>query len=123
MKKEHYNLVVWTLVACLIILVVLVMVLDQDKTPRLTPEERELREFQECVNDSGLILYGRHNSQVFLAQKEDLGAFFDLIPFVDCVNQRMECEGILLIPAWRLNDKIYYGSFSKDVLTKLMGCD
>jgi hypothetical protein len=123
MKKERYNLIIGALIIFLIVLTALVILLEKDKSPELSPEEKELQEFQKCVNDSGLILYGRYNSQVFLAQKESLGDFFELIPFVDCLNQRKECEGILLIPAWRLNEKVYYGSFSKDILIKLMGCE
>jgi hypothetical protein len=123
MKKERYNLIIGALIICLVSLSVILILLDRDKIPKLSPAERELQEFQKCVNDSGLILYGRYNSQVFLAQKESLGDYFDLIPFIDCVNQRRECEGILLIPAWKLNEQVYYGSFSKDVLIKLMGCE
>ena len=123
MKKEHYNLVVGILVVCLIVLIVLVVVFEKDKPPRLTPEEANLIKFERCVNNSGLILYGRHNSQVFLAQKDELGLFFEKIPFVDCVNQRRECEGILLVPAWKIKEQVYYGSFSKDVLIKLMECE
>ncbi len=124
MKKESYNLIMGMLILCLIILVVSLMILDQqDAIPQLSPKEKETQKFIECVNKTGLQLYGKLNSQVFLTQKEELGDLFDKIPFVDCLEDKEDCMGILLVPAWKLNGQIYYGSFSKEILIKLMECE
>jgi len=123
MRKNNYNLQVLILLICLVVFVILLILFEKNEQIKLTPAEKEIIAFQRCVNETGLVLYGRTNSQVFLAQKEELGMFFDFVPFVDCLDDRESCMGIILLPAWRLNDQVYYGSFSKDILIKLMECE
>ncbi len=123
MVKKNYNLWIGILVFCLIVLVSLIVWLEDRTIVKPTMEEQEILAFQKCANKTGLVLYGRTNSQIFLAQKEELGKLFESIKFVDCLNERESCVGIFLVPAWKINDQGYYGSFSKDVLIKLMECE
>ncbi len=123
MAKNSYNLWIGILVICLIVLISLLLFIEMNSSPQPSSEELELSKIRECINKTHLKLYGKENSQIFLAQKEELGKIFDFVPFVDCNTNREECVGVLLIPAWEINDQIYYGSFSRDVLIKLMECD
>lgn len=123
MKKEMYNLWIGILIVCLIVLITALALLENNPSTELTLEEKEIQKFSECINRTQLQLYGRTNSQISSAQKEELGTLFDLIPFVDCLNEREKCGGILLVPAWEFNGQIYYGSFSKEVLIKLLECE
>jgi hypothetical protein len=122
MVKINYNLWIGILVTCLIFLVISVTFLERKIEPNLPPLEKELKYFQECAAKNQLELYGKTNSSAYLAQKEELGSYFDAVPFVDCVETIEKCEGIILMPAWKIKDQIYYGSFSKDILIKLLEC-
>jgi hypothetical protein len=122
MGKKKYNWTILIFVCCLTILIIIFAVIDK-KSPEDSSSRDPDKIFEECVIKTKPILYGRENSQVFNLQKEDLGKSFNLITFVDCSREREKCMGILLIPAWKINEQIYYGSFSKEVLTKIMGCE
>ncbi len=123
MKPKNYNLAIGLLIICLILFVVALIYLEKNSFPNIPPINNQSINLSECIVRSNIVLYGRTNSRVFLAQQEDLGEIFDIIPFIDCLNERDKCEGILLVPAWKINDQIYYGSFSEEILIKLMGCE
>jgi hypothetical protein len=123
MKKRNYNIVMGILISLLIFLAALLIWIDSNNVPSKNPEKNETDIIKECLNRTEITLYGKKDSLVFIAQKEELGELFEAIPFVDCLREKEKCEGVLLIPAWRLKGNLYYGSFSRDVLIRLTGCE
>lgn len=122
MKRSDYKIIFGVMIL-LVSLAILIVLLGNGKIVRSNPEKDDLKKFENCVGSSNLILYGSSNSKAFLIQQDELGDFFDLVPFVDCSTNRKDCEGVFLIPAWRIDEQLYYGSISLDILIKLMECE
>lgn len=122
MAKRNYNLWIGILIVILITLTVILFSIKNEEGAELNVQDKELQAFTKCINKNKVELYGRRDSKIFIAQEEEFGPLFEAIPFIDCVEEREKCEGILLVPTWKINGQVYYGSFSKEVLIKLLGC-
>jgi len=75
-----------------------------------------------CLAEKGVIFYCSQLSMYCLNQKNILGIIFNRINYVDCGENFEECKSLRGLPAWRINNRIYYGIQNLNKLVELSGC-
>jgi hypothetical protein len=120
MEKEKYNWMIFGLICCLALVTIFLLIFDKGE---INPEVERDKILEKCLERVNPILYGIESYQAFQSQKEELGELFEKVQMIDCIQEKEKCVGVLLVPAWRVKEQLYYGSFSKDVLIKIWGCE
>ena len=77
-----------------------------------------------CLTKEGAKLYTTDSCPECKKQKSLFGtSSFKFIDKVDCSYERAACLNLQLLPAWFINDTVYYGVKSTDELRILSGCE
>jgi len=74
-----------------------------------------------CMNTEGVELYCSTSSSNCLRQKEELGDEFNQINYVECAENPEEC-GDLNLPAWKIDNRFYFGIQDLGKLSEMSGC-
>ena len=75
-----------------------------------------------CLADKKTILYCNSISLNCLRQKRILGEIFKYVSYVDC-SENFEVKECEKLPAWKINDKFYYGVYDLKRLAEFTGCE
>jgi len=116
MKKSNLAIIL-----ILVVLIIAFIIYETIKPETGTKEEK----LAKCLTDKGAVLYVKPGCPFCKAQKEDFGDAVEFLGIVDCSVQTEICDEkqILRIPAWEINNKIYYGKRSLEQLAELSGCE
>ncbi|MEM4181949.1 MAG: hypothetical protein QXX68_02225 [Candidatus Pacearchaeota archaeon] len=98
----------------------------RDYLPELKPlkeEKEENKSLGDCISKKNITLYGFKDSKITQEQINEIKELFNYINFVDCSENKEKCQNILLTPAWKIEENIYYNYFSRGTLIKIGECD
>jgi hypothetical protein len=92
-------------------------------TGKIVYSKQEQREIGMCLNEKGIVFYCTSMSLYCMRQRKLLGEAFEFIEYVDCdeIENIEECGG-LSMPAWKINNNIYYGIRDLKRLSDSVGC-
>lgn len=68
------------------------------------------------------ILYGIEGCSYCQIQKKEFGSEFSQVNYIDCEKNIELCKGLKEIPAWKIDDEVYYGMKSIEELKVLTKC-
>ena len=76
-------------------------------TASVVEPETPMDGFAQCLTDAGARFYGTEWCSHCQAQKEMFGESMEFINFIDCDQNKAECQaiGITGYPTWHFNDK------------------
>ncbi len=85
----------------------------------------ELKEFNDCLGENGMVIYGAHWCG-FCKQLADLLGGYDLMGsvYIECTENESLCasEGITGYPTIKVNGEPYAGARSLDAFAQVTGC-
>src|SRR3989344_3244528 len=90
------------------------------KTTGFSINEDEASKLAGCLTGKNASLFGFEGCISCEKQKEIFRSSVKMIEYVKCPDSR--CLGIESFPAWKINERIYYGVKSLDELKNLSGC-
>jgi len=84
----------------------------------------EYDEFAQCLSEKGVKMYGTDWCSYCQLQKKKFGKSFKYIDFINCDTNKAECDdaGVKGYPTWIINNQIYSGSQSLEILSTLTEC-
>jgi len=56
-------------------------------------------------------------------QERIFGDAYMNLYYVDCLEHRDKCAGILTYPTWKVDKRLINGALSLDMLSQLTGCE
>lgn len=92
------------------------------KTTGYSVSEEENVAIAQCLSSKGAIAYGLETCTNCQNQKELFDSAFRFVNYVDCASQEDSCSNLESVPAWKINNKIYYGSKELSDLARIAGC-
>ncbi|GEM_PF-3446278 len=119
-KKKFYPLLIFSII---ILILLFLAYLYKDYLPKIIPEQPKEKNLEECIKEKNITLYGFSDYKTTKEQIKELEETFNYINFIDCSKNNDRCSGIIVTPAWKVNDKIYFNFFSKGTLIKITGCE
>jgi len=75
-----------------------------------------------CLGEKNSLLYISKTCTDCDAQKRVFGSAIRLIDTVDCTKSNENCPSEDSLPAWKINDKVYYGLTPLEKLNEIAGC-
>ena len=93
-------------------------------TGKIVYTKEEKIQIAKCLTNNGVSLYCSALSLNCLRQRNDLGDAFEFINYVDCSEEKNleECEDLSL-PAWKINNRFFYGIRDLGKLAESSGCE
>lgn len=84
----------------------------------------EYDELAKCLTSKGVKMYGTEWCGYCKKQKENFGASFQYVDYVDCDESKDECieAGIRGYPTWNINGESNPGLKDLETLASLAGC-
>ena len=86
-----------------------------------------LKEFNKCLADNGVVIYGTVFCPACNALVENLGGYEKVKPiYVECSEEEERCREetkTIYVPEIQINGEVYEGSRSLEALSQLTGCD
>lgn len=76
----------------------------------------------QCIEGKNVSMYGSAYSEETDRQKEVFSSDFKFIKYIACEENRDACASLESVPAWVINNKIYYGFKDFNELRDLTGC-
>ena len=74
-----------------------------------------------CLKNNNVVLYCSDLAISCMRQRKELDGVFEYINYVDCSENSGECQDLSL-PAWKIDDKFYYGIKDLQRLSDSTGC-
>jgi len=92
-------------------------------TGKAVYSKEEKIQIAKCLTDKDVALYCSALSLSCVRQKSDLGEASDYINYIDCGEEENleECEDLNL-PAWKINNRFFYGIRDLGSLAESSGC-
>jgi hypothetical protein len=97
-----------------------------DNRKAMTDEDEQKKLANGIVNLGG-VMYGSEQSDDTQRQKMEFGDFFDKIKYMECDKHGLDKESDetctklkMKFPAWKFDDRVYQGVFSRKNMTKLL---
>lgn len=79
-------------------------------------------QFITCLNEKGVVMYGFTNNPSVNAQLGLFGVDVMKLNVIDCHANPTQCEGVIIYPSWKVNDRIISSGLSLGMLSDLSGC-
>jgi hypothetical protein len=77
---------------------------------------------KKCLFQSNIYLYSSKSCADCLEQEKILGDLIYSINYIDCKEKILQCAEIESLPAWKIQDKVYYGKKNLSELIRLSNC-
>ena len=110
----------------IILILVSVIMLSACTNNNLNGNEIDLKEFNQCLADSGLVIYGSEWCPACKALVETLGGDDKVKPvYVECTTNQEICEEnkkTNYVPEIQFNGEVYEGHRTLEALSQLTGC-
>jgi len=91
------------------------------KTTGFSTNEFESEKLARELTAKGVIMYGLDTCPHCQEQKKEFGAAFKYINYTACEKDLIDCSKLNGVPAWKLGDKILYGTQSFEKLREFAG--
>ncbi len=118
------NKVIITFIALIVIIAVLYSFSNWfSKTTGFLLAEDPDNELAKCLAQNGARLYGSSSCPNCKKQESLFGSSaFQYLNYFDCTENPMPCSNIRMVPAWYVNNTMYYGVRTTAELKSLSGC-
>lgn len=92
-------------------------------TGKVVYSQQEKIQIAKCLSNKGVVLYCSGLSFSCMRQKKNFGSAFEYLNYIDCgKNENFEqCEDLSL-PAWKINNRFYFGIRDLEKLAESSGC-
>jgi len=113
----------WFLVGGVVLILLLIFIIgDFCYTGNAVSEGKSMNYFVNCLNEKGVLLYGFADHPQVRAQLDLFGNSSGKLNVVDCRASPEKCEGVIIYPSWRIDDRIISSGLSIGMLSDLSGC-
>ncbi|MEI7718459.1 MAG: hypothetical protein WCI72_01210 [archaeon] len=106
----------------LLILLVFFAFGDVIFTGKAIAEEKSMVAFVNCLNEKGVLLYGFADHPQVKAQLDLFGNSSKELNIIDCHFSPEKCNGVIVFPSWRIDNRVVPSGFSLGMLAELSGC-
>jgi hypothetical protein len=79
--------------------------------------------FIKCLNERGVVMYGFKDNPSVNAQLSLFGVSVLNLNVIDCHISPEKCEGVIIYPSWKIEDRVISSGLSLGVLSDLSGCE
>lgn len=123
MKKKQKKVGYPFLGAILLILIffIIIQIINLPKTIPSTTQD--LKNFTSCLNKNNVRMYGSIKNINSVSQMEMFGSSLENLNYIDCSERNENCREILILPSWKIDNKLIHGAVSLEVLSKLTECE
>ena len=111
-----------------ILILVIVFYFVSEKISSLTGKgisgatiQTDIDNFVKCLSKKNIKLYVKEGCLYCASQKRYFGSSLQHFNVIECTEQNL-CEKLEEVPAWEINNKIYYGIKSLKEISELSGC-
>lgn len=82
-------------------------------------------DFAKCLTEKGAVIYGNDFCHYTQNQLGFFGSSKKYLNYVKCFDNKILCDekGIEITPTWEINENIYRGVQTFEMLSKLSGCE
>ena len=91
-------------------------------TGKVVYSKEEKVQLGNCLSEKEVALYCSDLAISCIRQRREIGGVFDYITYVDCTENAENCQDLSL-PAWKINNKFYYGIRDLERLSESSGCN
>ncbi|MEK6843914.1 MAG: hypothetical protein AABX83_00655 [Nanoarchaeota archaeon] len=122
MEKRHK--IIFTFAFLILLITVLYFFTDwfSKATGYIIGEDSD-KELAQCLTEKNAKLYTINNCNSCDKQKNLFGnEAIKYLNYYECSDNIIECSRLESVPAWEINDKLYYGIKNLDELRLLSGC-
>ena len=123
-QKNSMQLVI--LISILIVGLIIILLFMNFNTSNVIVNDPSLKEFNKCLAENGVVIYGTDNCPYCRQLVEILGGYEAVSPiYVDCIEQQQRCmdemQGIG-VPEIQINNQLYQGPRTLQALSQQTGC-
>ena len=123
-QKKKVLLIAGVLILAIMILYILVWEASFLTGKNILEDKSKIDLFAECLTNKNIKLYIRSGDAYCDSQKSEFGHSLEYLEIIDCLKQPAPCQeaGVQGIPAWVIEDKVYYGNKNLEQISLISGC-